>query len=224
MNGIAERLAHEYADTNTGAGLWLAPLQNTHLDGVRRNVTWLMFGLAGVVLLIACATIANLHLARSALRARDFAVRSALGASRGQLMRQLLTESVLLALAGGLLGLLLAVLITDALSSRVEVNGETNFNFTLDLRVLGFALFISFATGVLSGCVPAWFASRTDINLALKQSARGTIGDRSRHRVRNALIVAEITFSLLLLAGSGFFIRGLQESRPGIPAGIPAVY
>ena len=211
MDGIAGRLARDFPDTNAGAGLRLVSLHKIAMDDVRRNVTWLTLGLAGFVLLIACANIANLHLARGAARAHDFAVRAALGASRGHLMRQLLTESTLLALVGGALGLLLAKLINNALSERIEVNGETGFPFPLDLRALGFALLVSFATGVLSGCVPAWFASRTDVNLALKQGGRGTVGDRSRHRLRHALIVAEIAFSLLLLAGSGFFIRGLQR-------------
>jgi putative ABC transport system permease protein len=211
MHGIAARQAREFPATNAGAGLRLVQLQTSAIDDVRRNAIWLTFGLAVFVLLIACVNIANLHLARSAVRARDFAVRAALGASRGRLIRQLLVESTLLALAGGALGLLLAGLINEALSARVEVNGETGFAFPLDLRALGFALFVSVATGVLSGSVPAWLASRTDLNLALKQSARGAIGDHPRHRLRHALIVAEIAFSLLLLAGSGFFIRGLQR-------------
>jgi putative ABC transport system permease protein len=210
-HGIAARLAREFPATNASAGLRLVQLQATAMDDVRRNVIWLTLGLAVFVLLIACVNIANLYLARNAARARDFAVRAALGASRGRLIRQLLVESTLLAIAGGALGLLLAGLINEALSARIEVNGETGFAFPLDLRALGFALLISFATGVLSGSAPAWFASRTDVNLALKQSARGAIGDHSRHRLRYALIVAEIAFSLLLLAGSGFFIRGLQR-------------
>jgi putative ABC transport system permease protein len=217
MHGIAARLAREFPATNASAGLRVVQLQAIAMDDVRRNVIWLTLGLAVFVLLIACVNIANLHLARSAVRARDFAVRAALGASRGRLIRQLLVESTLLALAGGALGLLLARLINEALSARIEVNGETGFTFPLDLRALGFALFVSVATGVLSGSVPAWLASRTDLNIALKQSARGAIGDHPRHRLRHALIVAEIAFSLLLLAGSSFFIRGLQRAATADP-------
>jgi putative ABC transport system permease protein len=217
MHGIAARLAREFPETNASAGLRVVQLQAIAMDDVRRNVIWLTLGLAVFVLLIACVNIANLHLARGAVRARDFAVRAALGASRGRLIRQLLVESTLLALAGGALGLLLARLINEALSARIEVNGETGFAFPLDLRALGFALLVSFATGLLSGSAPAWFASRTDVNLALKQSARGAIGDQPRHRLRHSLIVAEIAFSLLLLAGSGFFIRGLQRVATADP-------
>ncbi len=218
MNGIAARLAREYPGTNAGAGLRITPMLNTALDGVRYNMTRLTLGLACFLLLIACANIANLHLARNATRARDFAIRAALGASRIRLTRQLLTESALLALAGGAFGLMLAGLISKVLSIRVEINGAAGVTFPIDLRALSFASIIAFATGALSGCLPAWFASRADAGLALKQGGRGAVGDRSRHRLRSALIVAEIAFSLLLLAGSGFFIRGLQRvaaSDPG---------
>jgi predicted permease len=180
------------------------------MDETGRHVAWLTLGLAGFVLLIACANLANLQIARSAARARDFAVRAALGASRAQLIRQLLVESVTVALAGGALGVLLAVWLDDLLSRQFDVAGQ-HAAIPLDWSVLGFALAVSFAAGLLAGAVPAWLASRTDVNSSLKQQSRGATGDRSRHRLRNSLIVAELAFALVLLAGASFFIRGLQR-------------
>jgi predicted permease len=162
-------------------------------------------------LLIACANLGNLQLARSAARARDFAIRAALGASRGKLMRQSLGESILLALLGGAAGVFLATVFLDVLAPSMLGERATGTVFAMDLRVLGFAVAIALFAGVVSGCVPAWFASRIDVNPGLKQQARGSSGDRSRQHVRQALIVVQIAFSLVLLAGSGFFIRGLQR-------------
>ena len=211
MDTIAARLARQYPDTNPGTGLRLVPLHQTAMDDTVRNVTWLTRALAGFVLLIACANLANLQLARSAARARDFAIRTALGASRAQLMRQLLTESVLLALAGGALGVLLAVWLNALLSRQLDVADGTALTIPLDWPVLGFAFLASGVAGLLAGAVPAWFATKTDVSPALKSQSRSATGDRSRHRIRHALIVAEIAFALVLLAGAGFFLRGLQR-------------
>lgn len=211
MSGIAARLARQFPANNAGIGLRLVPLHQSTMDTVGRSVSWLTLGLAGFVLLIACANLANLQLARAAAGARDFAVRAALGASRRRLMRQLLTESVLLSLAGGALGLLLALWVNDALGQRLTVGDASGLAFPLDLHVLGFALLASLATGVIFGAVPAWVASRTDINAALKQQSRGATGDRSQHRVRHGLIIAEVALALVLLSGAGFFVRGLQR-------------
>ena len=210
-SGIAASLVREYRDSNSGTSLRLLPLHETAMDDAGRDVTWLTLALAGLVLLIACANLANLQLARIAGRARDFAVRAALGASRAQLMRQILIESVLLALAGGSLGVLLAVWLDDFLSRGLDLAGGTAIAIPLDWSVLIFALLVSFATGLLSGLVPAWLAARADVNTALKSQARGSTGDRSRHRVRHALIVTEIAVTVVLLAGAAFFIRGLQR-------------
>jgi putative ABC transport system permease protein len=211
LNGIAARLAQQYPDTNAGTGLSLVPLHESTTDETGRNVSWLVLALAGFVLLIACANLANLQLARSAARARDFAVRSALGASRVQLMREILAESLVQALAGGGLGVLLAVWFSDFLSRRLDLGGGLSVAITLDRRVLVFALLAAGAAGLFSGAIPAWLAARADVNTALKSQSRGSTGDRSRHCVRHTLIVAEIAFALILLAGAGFFIRGLQR-------------
>jgi predicted permease len=211
LDGIAARLSQQYPDTNAGTGLRLVPLHASAMDDTGRNVTWLTLGLAGFVLLIACANLANLQLARSAGRARDFAIRTALGASRARLMRQLLAESTVLALTGGALGLVIAVWVNDLLGHRLNLGGDTGVPIALDWSVLGFALVASLAAALLSGTVPAWLAGRTDVNHALKQQGRGATGDRSRHRFRHTLIAAEIAFALVLLTGAGFFLRGLQR-------------
>ncbi|HVU15684.1 MAG TPA: ABC transporter permease [Candidatus Didemnitutus sp.] len=205
---IAARLTKQYPDTNAGTGLRLLRIQDSALSSTGRNVSWLVLALSGFVLLIACANLANLQLARCSARMRDFAVRAALGASRGRLMRQLLVENVVLGLAGGSAGILIAVWLNDLLSRKADVDG---LGFSLAWPVLVFAFLVSVLAGLLAGLIPAWLAARTDLNAALKSQARGSTGDRSRHRIRQSLIVAEIAFALILLAGAGFFIRGLQR-------------
>ena len=209
---IAAGLAAAYPATNAQAGINLVPLGQTGRDPTIHTLTWFTLGLAGCVLLIACANLANLQFARNALRVREHAVRAALGATRLQLIRQSLAESLLLAFVGGALGLLVAVWANDALGSRLQVNGRTQFDFALDLRVLGFALAVAAFTGIAFGLLPAWLSSRVDINDALKQGTRGSsAGGRAQHRIRQALIVAEVALSLVLLTGAGFFIRGLDR-------------
>ena len=208
---IASRLALQYPGTNAGKGVRLVPLVGSEVNPVHRRLIWLTLGLAGFVLLIACANLANLQLARSAGRARDFAIRAALGASRPQLIRKLLAENLLLALAGGGLGLLAAQFLTSLLAPHVFAGKSAEAVFQPDWRVLAFALLAAVLAGLLSGGIPAWLSSRTDVNLALKQQARGATGDRSRQHGRQALIVSQIAFSVVLLAGSAFFIRGLQR-------------
>ena len=178
---------------------------------MHRNVSWLTLGLAGFVLLIACANLGNLQLARSAGRARDLAIRTALGASRSHLVGRMMSESIVLALMGGGLGLLLARTITDALAPHLLDANTSGTSFPLDARVFGFAAVIAVLAGVLTGGAPAWLAARADVNAGLKQQARGSTGNRSRHRIRQMLIIFQLAFSLALLAGAGFFIRGLQR-------------
>ena len=211
MDGIATRLAREFPANNAGIGLRLVPLHQSAMDAVGRGVSWFTLGLAGVVLLIACANLANLQLARAAAGVRDVAVRAALGASRARLMSQQLAESLLLALTGGALGLLVASWVNDAIGRGATMGGASGLAIPLDLRVLAFALLASLATGIAFGTVPAWIASRIDLSTALKQQSRGATGDRSQHRLRHALIVGEVALALVLLSGAGFFIRGLQR-------------
>ncbi|HEY8412514.1 MAG TPA: ABC transporter permease [Pyrinomonadaceae bacterium] len=202
---------------NEGESLRLEPLQRSMSDAIGRTVMWFTFGLAGFVLLIACANLANLQLVRTAARAREMAVRAALGAARLRLLRQSLTESLVVALIGGAISLVIALAGVRFISNRLfsELPGAS---VQLDLKVFGFALLISVITGVLFGTVPAWFASRPDINLALREQSRSSTAGRSQHRLRHTLIVGEVAFAMVLLAAAGLFLRGLQRfinSDPG---------
>ena len=200
-----------------GESLRLEPLQRSMYDSVGRTVMWFTFGLAGFVLLIACANLANLQLVRTATRARELAVRAAVGASRWRLLRHSFTESILVALIGGIISLLIALGAVRLISVRLFTD-LPGASVQLDYKVFGFALLCSLLTGVLFGTVPAWLASRTDVNLALRENSRGSTFGRSQHRLRHTLIIGEVAFAMVLLAGAGLFLRGLQRfinSDPG---------
>jgi predicted permease len=195
----------------------LEPLQRSISDDIGRNVMWFTFGLAGFVLLIACANIANLQLVRTASRSRELAVRAALGAGRLRLLRQSLTESIVVALIGGLLSLGVALWGVKFISNQLFPT-LPGAGVELDLKVFVFAFGVSLVTGVLFGTMPAWFASRADINQAVRENARGTTAGRSQHRLRHVLIIGEVAFAMILLAAAGLFLRGLQRfinSDPG---------
>lgn len=203
--------------SNVGESIRLEPLQRSMSDSVGRTVMWFTFGLAGFVVLIACANLANLQLVRTAARARELAVRAALGAGRWRLLRQSLTESILVALIGGAISLVIALAAVRFISVRLfsTLPGAT---VPLDYKVFGFALLCSVLTGLLFGTVPAWLASRADVNLALRENARGSTAGRSQHRLRHTLIIGEVAFAMVLLAAAGLFLRGLQRfinSDPG---------
>ncbi len=203
--------------SNEGESLRLEPLQRSMSDSIGRTVMWFTFGLAGFVLLIACANLANLQLVRTAARSREMAVRAALGASRWRLLRQSLTESVLLALIGGIISLIIALAAVRFISVRLFTD-LPGASVQLDYKVFGFALLCSLVTGVLFGTVPAWLASRADVNQALRENSRGSTAGRSQHRLRHTLIVGEVAFAMVLLAAAGLFLRGLQRfmnSDPG---------
>ncbi|HEU4794397.1 MAG TPA: FtsX-like permease family protein, partial [Pyrinomonadaceae bacterium] len=171
---------------------------------------WFTFGLAGFVLLIACANLANLQLVRTAARSRELAVRAALGAGRWRLLRHSFTESILLALIGGIISLVVAYGAIRFIS--VGMFGDLpGASVQLDYKVFGFALLCSLLTGVLFGTVPAWLASRADVNLALRENSRGSTAGRSQHRMRHLLVIGEVAFALVLLAAAGLFLRGLQR-------------
>jgi predicted permease len=195
---------------NQDESLRLEPFYLSMSDDIGRKVMWFTFGLAGFVLLIGCANMANLQLARTAARAREFAVRAALGAGRFRLLRQSLIESLILAIIGGALSLLLAEWGVSFISRRLfsELPGA---NVSLDFGVFGFALLCSVLTGLIFGTVPAWLASRADVNQALRENVRGSSAGRSHQRLRSALIVGEVAFALVLLTGAGLFLRGLQR-------------
>lgn len=195
---------------NVGESVRLEPLQRSISDDIGRTVMWFTFGLAGFVLLIACANLANLQLVRTAARSRELAVRAALGAARMRLLRHSLTESIVVALIGGAISLVVAIAGVQFISNRLFA-GLPGASVQLDYKVFGFALLISVLTGVLFGTVPAWFASRADINLALRENSRGSTAGRSQHRLRHTLIVGEVAFAMVLLAAAGLFLRGLHR-------------
>ena len=196
--------------SNEGDSVRLEPLQRSTSDSIGRSVMWFTFGLAGFVLLIACANLANLQLVRTAARARELAVRAALGAGRWRLLRHSFTESILVALIGGVISLLIALGAVRFISARMFAD-LPGASVQLDYKVFGFALLCSLLTGVIFGTVPAWLASRADVNLALRENSRGSTAGRSQHRMRHTLIVGEVAFAMVLLAAAGLFLRGLQR-------------
>ena len=208
MATLAGNLFRE-TQTNQNESLRLAPLQLATSNAVTRSVMWFTFGLAGVVLLIACANLANLQLVRSVARTREHSVRAALGAKRFRLLRQSMTESVVLACLGGALSLLVAYG-AIAFINRSLFASLPGAAVTLDFTVFGFAFVCSVLTGIVFGTVPAWLASRADVNTALKESPRGATSS-SHHRLRYGLILGEVAFAVVLLAGAGLFLRGLQR-------------
>lgn len=201
---------HKQNSSNEGESLRLEPLQRSMSDDIGRTVMWFTFGLAGFVLLIACANLANLQLVRTAARSRELAVRAALGAARMRLLRHSLTESIVVALIGGAISLVVAIAGVRFISNRL-FDGLPGASVQLDYKVFGFALLISVVTGVLFGTVPAWFASRADLNLALRENSRGSTAGKSQHRLRHTLIVGEVAFAMVLLAAAGLFLRGLHR-------------
>ena len=188
VKALAARLREDHPDISPDEGLRIVALVEARMDPRGKIMLWLIMGLAGFVLLIACANLANLQFARTALRTRELAIRCAMGAPRSRLLRQLLTESLLIAVLGGLLGLVLARWVNQVLGQQLVENGKPLLNLKLNFAVLGFTLGVSTLSGLVFGLVPAWLASRTDVNAALKQGSRGATSDRSQHRLRHGLI------------------------------------
>ena len=207
---IAAQLAKQYPDSNKGWGIALTPLQDYSVRDVR-TVLYTLLGAVGCVLLIACANIANLLLARATARHREVSIRAALGASRGRLVRQLLTESVVLALCGGLAGVLLARWGLDALLALAPASLPRTSDIHLDTGVLIFSLALSVHDRFVFGIAPAWLAARTDMNESLKQGSRGSTEGGARGRLRSALVVIEVMFALMLLGGAGLLARSFVQ-------------
>ena len=220
MRSIAGRIEQQYADTNSGWSTKIVGLRD-QLVGDIGPTLWTLLGAVVFVLLIACANVANLLLARAGSREKEIALRTALGANPSRLVRQLLTESVLLGLAGGLVGLALAAWSVSILEQFGPSNLPRLEEVTIDWRVLAFTLSMSVLTGIVFGLAPALSSVRSDLNSILKTSGRGTTGSRSRARWRNALVVSEIASCVVLLAGAGLLIRSftrLESVNPGFRA------
>ena len=209
MKAIAFQLAKEYPATNAGNSVTLQPLTD-RLFGSMRSALWVLLGAAAFVLLIACANVANLQLARAQARAREFSIRAALGAGRGRLMRQLLIESLVLGALGGIVGLLLGGWGLDALRAGLPANLPRLQEIALNGWVLAFGLGISGLTSVVFGLVPASHSARQDLRAALAQSTR-TGGGASGRRWQAALIVGEFALTCLLLVGTGLMLRTLAN-------------
>ena len=209
LQGIAGRLAEQYPDADGGRGIRVAPYREEIVDAETRLNLWVLLAAVGFVLLIACANVANLALARATSRQRETAVRTALGTGRLRLIRQFLTESVVVALCGGALGVLLAQWGINI--SKLGILEEIPYwvRWELNPGALAFTLGLSFVTGIVFGTFPALEAARGDLHAALKEGGggRGGVGGRGRHRLRNALVIGEIALSLMLLVGSTLMIR-----------------
>src|SRR5262245_43160633 len=210
MDTIARRLEQTYPASNTSRGARITLLHEQMFGGLRLTF-WILLGSVACVLLVACANVANLLLQRATARQKETAIRLALGATPRRLIAQLLTESLLLALTGGALGVLLAWWSVDALMALSPVSFPSFIRLTLDAPVLGFSLLISVLTGVLFGLAPALGAARPMLNEVLKDSGRGTSSGLGRNRTLDSLVVSEIALALVLLIGTGLMIRSLQR-------------
>jgi len=213
MDAITKRQAEAYPDNYKGWRLRVMPLREFATDDLTRQYTLLLLGAVGFVLLIACADVANVQFARVTGRQKELAVRAAMGASRARIIWQLLTESVLLALLGGVLGLIFAqwyiTLILVNMPPDVERFIAGWGTISLDAGALLFTMGIALLSGILAGIGPALMTSRTNLSETLKEGSRGSSG-RGRYRLRNALVVAEIALSLVLLVGAGLLVKGFQ--------------
>jgi putative ABC transport system permease protein len=209
MTAVAQSQAQRYPQTNVGIGVKVVSLQEQMVGNVRPMLV-VLFGAVGFVLLIACANVANLLLARAAARHREMAIRGALGASRSRVVRLLLTESILLAIVGGVIGLLLAIWSLDLLVSLKPANLPRLAEIGVNRTVFLFTATVSLLTGVLFGLVPAWQVSKTDLNEGLKESGRGSDTPR-RQRMRSLLVISEVALSIVLLVGAGLMIRSFAR-------------
>lgn len=220
MRRIDKRLADAYPAENRNRRTVLDPLLD-RIVGDTSTTLWVLFGAVCLVLLIACANFANLLLARCISRHRELTIRAAMGAGKMRLVRLILTESVILAILGGLLGLILAQWSVEALLALKPDELPRMDSIGLDLRVLGFTMLVAVLTGLIFGIAPAWSGSRVDLNAALKDGERGG-ASTARRRLRSSLVVVEMAMALILLIGAGLLIRSFWQLRsvdPGFSTG-----
>ncbi|MBV8513670.1 MAG: ABC transporter permease [Acidobacteria bacterium] len=224
-NAIGAALEKRYPDSNGNIGITVHP-QIEAMVGDIRPVLLMVAGAVGILLLIACSNAANLLLARAAGRQREMAIRASMGAGRARVLRQLLTESLLLALVGGMLGLCLAVWGTTLLAGLQSLQIPRLAQAGIDLRVLVFTLGVSVLTGVLFGMAPAWHASRFNLFLSLKEGGRASSDGKRASRARNMLVVAQVSLAVILLVGASLLIESmihLARQNPGFdPNGVIA--
>ncbi|HKG97066.1 MAG TPA: ABC transporter permease, partial [Pyrinomonadaceae bacterium] len=217
MDTINQRLAQNYVETNSGWSVRLIELRERLVGEVKTSL-WILLSAVAFVLLIACANVANLLLARAASRQKEIALRTALGASRMRVIRQLLTESLLLSLVSGVLGLALSLWLIKLLIALTPPNTPRLNEIAIDWRVFGFTLSVTVLAGLLFGLLPALQVSRPNLNEALKDSGQRGSDTGGRNRAGGLLIVSEIALSFVLLAGAGLLIKSflhLREINPG---------
>ena len=219
LSAINAQLDKQFHESNKGWDVFVSTLHERLVREVKPSLLALL-GAVGLVLLIACANVANLLLARSAARQKEIAIRAAMGASRSRVLRQMLTESLLLSIIGGIAGLLLSMWLTQVLMSMLPEGAPRLDQIGIDYRVLTFALGVSAVTGILFGIAPALQASKLDVTSSLKEGGRSGEGHR-RTSARSLLLIGEVALSLMLLVGAGLLIKSflrLQEIRPGFNA------
>jgi len=212
LTGINRNLERQYPDTNKSMDAEVMTFNQRFNGGPIRIVFLALMGAVGFVLLIACANVANLLLSRSARRSREMAVRIALGASRGRVIRQLLVESTLLAFLGGVLGWVLSLVGVRLFDIAVADVGKPYWiKFTMDTTVFAFLVAVCFATGIIFGIVPALQVSKTNLNEILKESGRGNAGGRRARWMASSMVVTELALTIVLLAGAGLMIRSFMK-------------
>ncbi|MEJ2701237.1 MAG: ABC transporter permease [Sedimentisphaerales bacterium] len=224
MSQVASQLAREYPNTNTNKGVILEPLHEILIDSVR-TAFLVLYGAVTVLLLVACVNVSNLLVAKASARSREIAIRQALGAGRARVIRQLLTESVLLGICGGILGLVLAFWSLDMLqwiAPKIQQTGGGGIpgfeEIRVNLPVLGFTIGLSLVAGLVFGMVPAWHGSRHGLSDTLKDTGQSVSRGRTRHRTLGTLVVAQIALAMILLTGAGLLVKSfikLQQSHPG---------
>ena len=212
MKAIGARIAHDYPDSNKGWSVAVDPMADTIVGKQLRKQLYVLLAAVGMVLLIGCANLANLTLARSTAREREVAIRVSVGAGRWRLMRQFLTENVLLAMIGGALGVALGYVLMAGLKAAVPpFSLPAEANVQLDARVLLFAAALSLLTGLIFGLAPAIQATRPDLAGSMKEGGRGSGTGAGKHKLRAGLVVTEVALAFLLLVGSGLLIRSFFE-------------